>query len=155
MGKYITQLDVEHRLSAASVAYIFTDPGADTINAAALNGCIDDAEAEVESWLLGDIDITSESFNRVDRLLRRCAVDFFCCYAYERRPEYEKTFGEDPRGGSRWKRATQRMERIQASLQKLPDQPSVKPANVGGIIRDDSARTCITSADGTANGDGF
>jgi hypothetical protein len=155
VGKWLTQLDVENRLSASSVGYIFTDQGSNTLNVDALNACIDDAEAEVESWLLGDIDTTSTAFNRADRLIRRCAIDFFCVFAYERRPEYEKTFGEEPRTGGRWKRAQERMERIQASLQKLPDQPSVKPVNSGGIIRDGGPRTCITSADGRQNGDGF
>ena len=155
MGKYITQLDVENALSPATVAYLFTDPGQSTINQVALNDCIDRAEGEVDSWLLGDIDITSTAFSKVDRLLRQCALDFFKVFAFERHPEYVKTFGDDPRGGSLFKGAMARMERIQASLQKLPDQPTIKPANSGGLITDDGPRTCITSADGRRNGDGF
>lgn len=155
MGKYFTQLDAENRLSAPTIAYLFTDPGSGTLNTTALNDCIDRAEGEVDSWLLGDIDETSPSFNRFDRLIRQCAGEFFTVFAYERHPEYIKTFGEDPRSTSLYKRAMARMERIQASLQKLPDQPSVKPANSGGIIRDGGPRTCISSADGRPNGDGF
>ena len=47
------------------------------------------------------------------------------------------------------------MERVQAATQRLPDQQSEKQQNVGGRFLDDSIRTCITSADGTQNGNGF
>jgi hypothetical protein len=155
MGKFISQIDVENRWSPSSVAYVFTDPGSSSINADALAACIDDAEAEVESWLLGDIAVDSPAFNRADRMIRRCAFDFFCVFAYRRRPEYEKTFGDAPRGQSLWEDAQARMQRVQASLQRLPDQPNLTPGNLGGIITDDGPRQCITSADGRRNGDGF
>jgi hypothetical protein len=153
--KILQQRDVENALSQNTIAALFTDPGSGTINTEAINDCIDRAEGEVASWLIGDININDPKFANTDRLLRQCAIDFFKVFAFERHPEYVKTFGEDPRGSSLYKRAQQRMERIQASLQKLPDQPNVKPVNSGGIITDDSVRTCITDAQGNMNGDGF
>ena len=155
MGKYVDQADLERALSKSAVAYIYTDPGSSVINVQAINLNIERSEAEVDSWMLPEIDSKSPTFNQRDRLVRGCALDFLICFSYERHPEYVKTFGDDPRTMARWVRASQRMERIQAATQRLPDQGSTKPANVGGRFLDDSIRTCSTSIDGRRNGDGF
>jgi len=155
MGKYIHQVDLENALSPSTVAYIFTDPGSSQINASAVADVISRAEAEVDSWMLPEVEVGSPGFIQTDRLVRGCAVDFAICFAFERHPEYVRTFGEDPRTMSRWKRAVERMERVQAATQRLPDQQAVKQQNVGGIYLDDSIRNCITSIDGRRNGAGF
>ena len=43
-------------------------------------------------------------------------------------------------------------ERLQSAVLRIPDLTSQpKPANVGGIVRDDGKRIFIDSADGTSN----
>lgn len=155
MGKYVDQADLERALSASTVAYIYTDPGSSIINTEAIALNIERAEAEVDSWMIPEVNPNDPGFIQTDRLVRGCALDFLICFSYERHPEYVRTFGDDPRTMSRWKRACERMERIQQATQRLPDQQAVKQQNVGGIYRDDSIRTCSTSIDGQRNGDGF
>lgn len=155
MGKYVNQADLERALSASTVAYIYTDPGAGQVNQPAIALNIERAEAEVDSWMLPEIDEKDPNFIQTDRLVRGCALDFLICFSYERHPEYVRTFGDDPRTMPMWVRACKRMERIQQATQRLPDQQSVKQKNVGGVYLDDSIRTCSTSIDGRRNGDGF
>jgi hypothetical protein len=155
MGKYINQVDLENALSAPTVKKIFTDPLSTTLNTAAIADVIDRAEGEVDSFLITVIDINSPNLNRFDRLLRQAAIDFAKVFAFERHPEYEKTVGEDPRGSSLYKRAKDRMERIQSAVQELPDQPAVRPTNTGAVIHATGPRMMIDGLDGTRNGDGF
>lgn len=154
MGKYISQLDVENALSAATIAELFVDDAsAGVVNALALEQCIDLAEGEVDSFLLGVNDVAS--LKRFDRLLRLSAIDFFKVFAFSRHPEYVKTYGEDPRSNSLYKAAVARMQRIQAATQELPDQQGGQPQNVGAIIRSTGPRLMIDSPNGTENGAGF
>jgi hypothetical protein len=155
VGKYVNQVDLERALSASAVAYIYTDPGLGQVDTEAIALNVDRAEAEVDSWMLPEVDETSPGFIQTDRLVRGCALDFLICFSYEKHPEYVRTFGDDPRTMPMWKRAVERMERIQQATQRLPDQQAVKQKNVGGVYLDDSIRTCSTSINGRRNGDGF
>ncbi len=155
MGKYIDQGDLEDRLGASTVAQLFADDFTNgAVNVNAIAATINDAEGEVDGFLLGVIDI--ESINGADRLLRLSALDFAESFAFKRHPEYVRTFGEGPREQGLYSRAKGRMERIRSAAQRLPDQPAAaKPRNVGGIVVDSGPRTITTGADGTMNGDGF
>ena len=105
--------------------------------------------------MLPTVNVGGPGFIETDRLVRGCSVDFAVCFAFERHPEYVRTYGEDPRTMARFQRAVARMERVQAAIQRLPDQQSTKQQNVGGVYLDDSVRTTITSIDGCRNGNGF
>ena len=135
MGKYISQKDLENALTSQTVGNLFADEvNTGQVNVGAIEDVIDRAEGEVDSFLIGyEKDVAS--LNGSDRLLKGCALDFAKCFSFERDPEYVRTYGEDPRGYMLYKRAVQRMERIQEAVQRLPDQPNQsKPANVGGIV---------------------
>lgn len=151
MGKYIDQVALENALTAQTVATIFTESG--VFNQMALNDVIDRAEGEVDSFLITVNDLSK--IQRYDRELRVCALDFAKVFTFERSPEYERTFGEYPRGRELYKRAKDRMERVQSAVQMLPDQTGPKPSNVGSIIRDDGVRMMTTDPQGNRNGDGF
>lgn len=156
MGKYIQQLDLENALSPSTVVAIFTDPGSGVVNVEAIADIIDQAEGEVDGFLITVIAVGSPNLNRFDRLLRRCALDFAMCFSFEKHPEYVKTFGDDPRSFALYKRAKDRMERIQSAVQELPDQPTLgPPANVGALIMSSGPRMIVNSPDGTQNGAGF
>lgn len=154
MGKYIDGTTIQAALSPATFNLLFVDkPNSTTVNQAALDLVVNDAEGEVDSFLLGVRDLTT--LNPYDRELRRAALDFALCFAFERKPEAERTLGDYPRGGGRYARAKARMERVQAEIQQLPDQVANTPANLGAIIRSDGPRTITTGADGTENGAGY
>lgn len=153
MGKYISQTDLAVALSPDTFVKLFNDdPTTDQLNQMAIDDVIDRAEGEVDSFLIGVNDVSK--LNRFDRELRTAALDFARCFSFERRPEYERTFGEFPRGRELYKRATQRMQRVQQAAQELPDQQQ-RPKNVGGIVRDDGPRTIVTGIHGEQNGSGF
>lgn len=158
MGKYISQADGESALSAQTVAQLYVDDASSgVVNVQAITDNIDRAEGEVDSFLLG---VTVESLSTItgaDRLLRGCALDFFVAFSFERHPEYARTFGDNPRASPQYTRAKERMLRIQAATQRLPDQTkgANPPRNVGGIVRSDGPRMMIQGVDGTNNGAGF
>lgn len=153
MGKYLVQLDCENALSAQTVGQLYVDDAtAGVVNVLALNEDIDRAEGEVNSWLLGVRDVATLA--TFDQLLRLSALDYFKSFAFERHPEYIRTYGESDRSWKLYTRAKERMQRIQQAAQQLTNQPSI-PQNVGGIIRAGGPRMMIDSPDGTENGAGF
>lgn len=156
MGKYIDQGVLERAITPQTVAALYTDGNTGEINAQAVADIIDDAEAEVDSFLLsyaGPYPFPEPT----DRLLKLCAKDFAMCFSFQRNPEYVRQFGDNPREYGLYKRALERMQRIQAATQKLPDQPAAatSPLNGGGIVVSGGPRLMVASADGTQNGDGF
>lgn len=158
MGKYISQADAESALSAQTVAQLYVDDATSgVVNTQAIADNIDRAEGEVDSFLLGVSVSDLANITGADRLLRGCALDFFVAFSFERHPEYVHTFGDNPRASPQYTRAKERMLRIQAATQRLPDQTGAAktPRNVGGIATADGPRMMITGVDGTQNGAGF
>ena len=156
MGKYIDQTALELRLSPQTVAAIYTDGNTGEINTAAISAIIDDAEGEVDSYLIGyagPYPLTDP----VDRLVALCALDFAIAFSFRRDPAYVRQFGDDPRSYGTYTRAKERMSRIQSATQKLPDQPApgTAPLNVGGVVVSCGPRLMVASSDGRQNGDGF
>lgn len=156
MGKYIDQADGENVLSAQTIAAIYTDGNTGAINQTALNSVIDDAEGEVDSYMIGYTGPYPVP-EPTDRLLKLCAKDFFIAFSFRRDPAYVRQFGDDPRSYGTYTRAVQRMARIQAATQKLPDQPApgTTPYNVGGVTVSGGPRLMVAGVDGCQNGDGF
>lgn len=128
--KYISQGDLESALSADTVLRLYDD-GDGQVDTLALDFQIDSAEAEVDSWILGNYD--EPLLVQADRLVKRAAVLFLIHLSFDRHPEYVRTFGEDKRHEGAYERATALMERIAKAIQRLPDQPG-PPANVGGDV---------------------
>lgn len=154
MGKYINQIDLENALSSATIIQLFDDDDDGVADADAVASVIDRAEAEVESWMIGDYSFPLNV--PTDRLLKHSALDYAVAFSFERHPEYVRTFGENPRGHERYKRAMERMQRIQSAQQKLPDETVTQtPRNVGGIATDPGPRIMVTGMDGMSNGGDF
>lgn len=158
MGQYITQADIELRLSPRTVLAIFDDDNDGVADADAVAAIIDDAEAHVDAALLGFIDMPA--INPADRLIKRAALNFAIAFSFERHPEYVRSFGEEPR--IHYKRAEDYLDKIQAARRRLPDNNSdltvaaggtVK--NVGGIVTDSGPRTLVDDPDGTQNSGDF
>ncbi len=157
MGTYIAQVDLESALSPQTIAAIYDDGNTGTLNAAAIALTIERAEALASSFLVGFY--TLPLVVPTDGMMRSACLDFAISLSFDRAPEYVRQFGEGPRSDGYYSRGVATMQRIQAAVQKLPDEVagagSDGPRNVGGIIYDQGPRTMITGADGRDNGSGF
>jgi hypothetical protein len=168
-GKYITSGDLITRLNPTTYLAIFDDENSgelDMVDKASVTDVIESAEAEVDSYLITIRDLPLPAVAGVvgasnparDRLLKMACLDFAQALAYERHPEYVRTYGDkSSKDSSVWKRAETRMQRIRAGSQELPDidQQNTKPITIGGAVFDEGPRTIVTSADGTDNGGDF
>jgi phage gp36-like protein len=149
----IVKADLVNALSPTTVNAIFDDNRDGTADDAPIVDVCARAEAQVMSYLHGVY--TVGTIPTTDVLLRAAAVDFAVAYAFERHPEYVRTFGEQPRA-ERWKRATETMARIQAGIQRPTETNAVQtPKNIGGVIIDRGPRMFVHSSDGTANSGDF
>lgn len=91
----------------------------------------------------------------VSQILAGAQLYYARVLSYQRRPEYVKTYGAQTDGPME-KRFVEKMLRIQASVQQIPEAsgeggPSEDPPNVGASVRSDVARMIINDADGTDN----
>ena len=146
----IVQADLENRLSIASVLGLYDD-GNGTVNATALAAVIVNAEQETLSWLVdeqGNVP-SMPSDLQTDPFFKGCALDFAIAYSIERRPEYAKQAGLGTKE-SYFARASKRMERVLDGRQRAT-QMAERPANVGGMVNDNSNRIIVDNADGTQN----
>lgn len=156
-GKYVSATDLINRITPQVYLAMFDDENTGEVtivNDAAVQLVIDEAEGEVDSYLLTERGLPLPALvgGVVDRLVKLAVLDFAEVLSY-RHPEYIKTYGESAKADALWERAEKRMERVRSAIQRLPDvdQAGGKPANVGGIIVDDGPRTILSSADGTSN----
>lgn len=120
MSKYMAQADAEGAMTPQTLIELYNDDNDGTISESAMTVNIDRAECEVDSRLLGYKSYPID--NQYDRLLKHAALTFFMAFSYERHPEYVRQFGDDGRANGMYERGEKLMERIQAGLQKLPDQ---------------------------------
>lgn len=149
--KYISKTDLENRLTAATVAAIFTEPSG-TFNESALTAILEDAEAEVDSYLVGQY--PKPLPNDADRLLKKVALDFAVVFAFQRHPEYPRMYGDGRGNDDRLAQAHAAMARVVEATQRLPDT-SAKPANVGGSAYVTGPRMVIDGQTGENNGGDF
>lgn len=92
-------------------------------------------------------------------LLTGAQLMYAKCLAWQRHPEYVKTYGAQP-GGKLETQYREKMERIQSSIQQVAPgdgtatsgaDPVPDPPNVGGVVRADDDRIIISDPDGTSN----
>lgn len=89
----------------------------------------------------------------VSDLLIDAELNYAVGMAYDRHPEYTRSYGEEPKRKAAWDQAELTMMRVQEAILRLPDAPSMgQPANVGGIVYESGPRTLTDSIDGTFNG---
>ena len=155
MPRWLTQADIEVALSPQTLVQLTDDDRDGIADAGVIAFVIEEAEAEVEGFLVGKVNLDELA---TDRLLRLCALEFCISFLFRRHPEYVHTFGEHHRTNSLYKRAVDRMNRIQNADQQLPDlarYEAVKPRNVGGIVMDPGHRMFISNPDGSSNSGDF
>lgn len=152
MGIYITDADLLAAISENVVNATADDDNDGTPDATVLTYAIDGAEGEVDSYLLGFYTYPLDPVT--DRLIRLSALDFAVAFLFERHPEYVRN-RDSKYGEIRYKRAMDRMLRIQQARQRLPDVSEVsKPKNIGGIIYNCGPKFMLGCAGGTGCPDG-
>lgn len=134
---YITETDLKNALNANVWIHLFDDDGDGVVSNGQSNVTlvITRAHAEVLSYL-PNLYTTIPSDSPVISILQSAELDFAYTLALERRPELGQTMGE-PTMQDRWKRAQERMERLQKGIQRITDNPpgGAAPANIGGQVR--------------------
>lgn len=152
---YLVQSDLENAIGLQTVFALFSD-GTAQVNAAAMADCLNRASYLVDSFIArvyaGPFPITQSP---IPGMIRVAAIDFAASFAFERHPEYARSFGEDPRA-KLWQRALDTMERICDALQEMPDfvaQPKQK--TIGGVLYDKGPRTISDDTSGNDRGGDF
>jgi len=85
-------------------------------------------------------------------LLVDAELNYAMGMAFDRHPEYTRTFGESDRRKACWDQAEATMELLQEAVLRIVDNPPEPvPHNVGGIVTDGGQRVFL----GTNNGGGF
>lgn len=158
-GKYITARNLIDRLTERTYVAMFDTNNTGQVSQvddAQVQQVIDNAEAEVDSFLLTIrlLPLPATISPSIDRLVVLCCLDFAQGFAYELHPEYARQYGDGTKGETIMERARLRMQRIRAGIQELPDVDAQagKPTNIGGIVYDAGPRTIVDGPDGTRNG---
>lgn len=151
MGSYITINTIVKAISPTTVLALCDDNNIGEIDAPEVidivESVIERAEAQVNSFLARAYPAlvfpVVQTPNSV--MLKQASLMFAIPYMYMRHPEYVRTFGDDPRGGSdALKNAIEFMERVCTGMQFLFDVPaSPKPSVVGGVFISSGPRTII------------
>lgn len=144
----MVQTDLENALSVATILALFDD-GTGTVNTTALTATIDRGENELRSWLIDEYGINLPTDLASDPFLKYCALDFTLGYAIERHSEYAKQAGLGTKE-TYFNRAKERSIRVLQGRQR-PTTVAEKPANVGGVVTDNSSRIIVDNSDGSRN----
>ncbi len=149
---YITQAEFSFALAPVAMLAIFDDNNDGALDSEAIDSIIARASSMVDAWIApvykGPFPITQTP---IPALIRELTLQYSAVFALERHPDYAQSFNGYTRK-ERWDAADQMGQRLQAAVLRIPDyvaQP--KPANVGGIVYDNSSRVMIDNADGTSN----
>lgn len=126
---------LEARMSPSTLTSIFDDANDGTRNTDAIDVCIEDAEAEVYSWVSRNYPNLTIPVAAADPppTLRLAAFGFFYVFARDRKPEYWSKAQETERK-DRLKAAYELVERYAKAEQILYDTDGAPPANVGGVV---------------------
>lgn len=152
MGTFIQLSDLQDALSPAVVIQLFDDRNVGVPSPTAVARVIAEAEAEVKSYLVGDYPNPLPGGASTDELLKLAALDFAICLSYERHPKFMRAQGDGTTLKTRFDRATDRMKRIQASIQRPPTLSTLAtPANVGGTSVVPTQAIITSNDDGTPN----
>lgn len=154
MPKYITQSDLEAALPPQTLVQLTDDDGDGVADSYVVSSIIEDAEAEVDGYLVGQYPTELG----VDRLVKLSCKEIAMAFLFRRHPEYVRSYGERERADSLYKRALERLDRIQNAEQSLPDivnEDGIRPKNVGGIVSAGGPRLFVSNPDGTSNSGDF
>lgn len=143
---YITQGDLEALITPEAVLAIFNDQNTGAVNTSALTKLLNLASAQVDSYIArnyrGPFPIKP-----VPQTIKHATLLWARAFAYERHREYARVYQDGPR-----KEAHMACERLATANWLLPDHSAQpKPANVGGIVVDDTRRLMIPGPNGEDN----
>lgn len=141
---YFAQADLENALGIPVVKAIFDDNQDGDADGAPIAACIAASSAECDSFLRGTYAVTFP-ISPVPDELKYAAVDFGCAYATRRRPDLVQAMGEKPWTSFR-EAAIEKMKAYASGLERLP-ATTATPANVGGVVVEDTARIASDSGD--------
>lgn len=157
---YITQADLEARLSRASVLRAFDD-GTGNLEASALALILQEASDLVDSkvsrgyggpWPASPDPLTGA----VAKMVRSAALNYAVAMTLDRHPELLRQFGEVDRATSLRKLADQFCEDLATGARLLVEStPAPTTTLRGGIVMGSGPRMTIDNADGTNNGGDF
>jgi phage gp36-like protein len=156
MALYIAQTDLESALSPQTVLALFDDTNTGVVSSVALAAVLTRACANVDSFLARTFTGPFPIQGTPPALVVEAAIEFAKAFAFERHPDYVRTFGQNYNAASQYERALALMERVADALQQLPDwAANIKPKNVGAIVYSAGPRMIVDSPDGTSNGGDF
>ena len=149
---YITQTDLELRLSAPKVLAIYDDDGTG-INTAAVQAVCTAASQLVDGTIARSYKGTMPMPSAPPVLCKEAALLYGMALSIERHPESAARYGDEYL--TRMRREADRLcERIASGLVVLTDaQPALTPGPnlTGGLVFADGPRLIGTNPDGTSN----
>ena len=126
---YITQSDLEARISAATVRRIFDDDNDGSADASPVSRVLADASAKVAGYLRTMYSLDAVAANTPEEV-KRLALDVAVAYLAMRNPEY---FRAD--GGRLLDIAVKELQAIRRGESRLDVEGSPEPAqNAGGLV---------------------
>jgi len=128
MAYYITQADIEARMSARVLRQVYDDDRAGTANAAAIAQLIQDAESYVEEFVAPVYVIEDVRADAPDAVKRLC-LDAAVAYLRERWPSFTKQVT-----AKTWERLAKECMEVRLATRRADAGGTNVPANVGGTI---------------------
>lgn len=137
MGTYITQTDLEARLSEATVRDILDDDADGYVDDDPLERVIADAESYVEGFLrvAYDLETIRALGTDVPNEVKRLCLDIATAYLWERHPEYVRADGDKLLMRARLELVDLRRGLTRLDIEGAPEPP----ANRGGETRSGDA----------------
>ena len=158
---FITPALLRTALSPTTYLAIFDDDGTNNVAyvdaSDAVKLCISRAHVRVVSYL-GNIynRIPDGADADIPGLLADAELNYATGIAFDRHPEYVRTFGESERRKAAFDQADMTMKAVRGAMLSITDVPSLeKAANVGGVVIDGGVRVFLPSPDGTTNSGDF
>lgn len=129
MAYYITQADIEARVSARVLRQVFDDDRSGTADAANITQLITDAESYVEE-IVGCTYVIADVRTSAPNAMKRLCLDAAVAYMRERWPSLTKTLT-----AKAWERLAKECSEVRLATRRvLPAGTQGVPANTGGTV---------------------
>jgi len=147
---YLTQTDLENRLSRAKVLAIYDDENDGTVNQAALDAVLQTASDLVDATIARSFNGTLPVTGATPVMMKEAAVLYAMALSIERAPEFLAQYGDKYLFAMRDK-AEKICEELATNLKKMVDAPPPTPGlNVSGGYTLSSVQQ-LTVIDGLPN----
>ena len=147
---YLTQTDLENRLSRAKVLAIYDDENDGTVNQAALDAVLQTASDLVDATIARSYTGTFPMATPPPVLAKEAAILYAQALSIERAPEFLAQYGDKHLFAMRGE-ADKLCERIATGLAKMIDAPPPVASSVitGGVVQ--TSATMFTVVDGSSS----